>query len=88
MSHRYLFELGTEEIPAEMIGPALGQLAAGFERLLAERDISYDSLATASTPRRLSVTVEGIESHEPDRVERVTGPPRSAAFDADDNVRL
>lgn len=81
MQHELLFEIGTEEIPAGYIVPALGQL----EKILGERltalALPYSSLRTAATPRRLAVSISGLAERQPDRQEEILGPPKKAAFD-------
>ncbi len=78
----FLFELGLEEIPARMIAGAeaeLGQRVSDLltrERLLA----SGAKLTTYSTPRRLAVLVEGVEAHQADSEEQLTGPSWKVAF--------
>lgn len=81
MQHELLFEIGTEEIPAGYIMPALGQL----EKILGERltalALPYSTMRTAATPRRLAVSVGGLAERQPDRQEEILGPPKKAAFD-------
>ena len=81
MSHELLFEIGTEEIPAGYIMPALSLL----EKILGDRltalALPYSGLRTAATPRRLTVSVSGLAERQPDREEEVLGPPKKAAFD-------
>ncbi len=81
MQHELLFEIGTEEIPAGYIMPALAQL----EKILGERltalTLPYSTLRTAATPRRLAVSINGLVERQPDRQEEILGPPKKAAFD-------
>jgi glycyl-tRNA synthetase beta chain len=81
MQHELLFEIGTEEIPAGYIMPALAQL----EKILGERltalALPYSTMRTAATPRRLAVSVGGLAERQPDRQEEILGPPKKAAFD-------
>ncbi|MFA7348509.1 MAG: glycine--tRNA ligase subunit beta, partial [Desulfurivibrionaceae bacterium] len=81
MQHELLFEIGTEEIPAGYIVPALAQL----EKILGDRlnglALPYSSLRTAATPRRLAVSVRDLAERQPDREEEILGPPKKAAFD-------
>ncbi|MFZ0427427.1 MAG: glycine--tRNA ligase subunit beta [Acidobacteriota bacterium] len=81
MSNRFLFELGTEEIPASMIDPALDQMRLAFEKLLEENGIEAGAIGMSSTPRRLAVFLDGLPDKCPDREETVMGPPASVAFD-------
>ena len=79
--NKFLFELGTEEIPAAMIGPALEQLRETFEGLLREAGIDSAAVRTYSSPRRLAVLIEELPDRQPDREERVVGPPASVGVD-------
>ena len=83
MNNRFLFELGTEEIPASMIEDAVRQLCDGFTRMLAENGVAADTAQWFSTPRRLVTILEGLPDRCPDREEVVSGPPAAVAFDAD-----
>lgn len=82
MDNSLLFELGTEEIPADMITPALEQLRESWLRVLAEAGIRPGSVAEFSTPRRLTVLFGGLPEREAEREELVLGPPVAVAFDA------
>ena len=81
MANKFLFELGTEEIPAWMIGPAMDQLEHSIEGVFRENDLDWTQLFAYSTPRRMSVVVEGLPQKRPDRFEVVSGPPKAVAFD-------
>lgn len=83
MSNRFLFELGTEEIPASMIQPAVDQLLEAFASLFTENGVEFEELKAFSTPRRLAVRAEGLPERCPDKEEIVFGPPKSAALDTD-----
>ena len=85
MQNELLFEIGSEEIPAGFIVPALENLEKGMARKLTELDLQFDSIDTAATPRRLAVCVQGLVRQQPDREEEFLGPARKAAFDADNN---
>ena len=81
-----LLEIGTEEIPARMIGRARKDL----ERLFAEslRAMDLDAGATVSveaTPRRLALFARNLPPRQADRTETLAGPSRKVAFDAAGN---
>jgi glycyl-tRNA synthetase beta chain len=78
-----LLEIGTEEIPASYIDPALAFLSATLTQKLAEARVSHGEVRTLGTPRRLTVIVEGLAARQKSLVSEVTGPPRSVAYDAD-----
>jgi len=78
-----LFEIGTEEIPAGYIEPALDQLARAVERLLAENRLAADSVRATGTPRRLTVAASGVPDQQPPVTQETVGPPAGVAFNKD-----
>jgi len=80
-----LFEIGTEEIPAGYIQPALDFLAAQAEKKLTNLGLNFNGITTYATPRRLTLCVAFIEERQPDRRQEHIGPSKSAGFDADGN---
>lgn len=83
MLQELLFEIGSEEIPASYIEPALLQMKQILAHKLSKLNLSYKTMHTAATPRRLTVCVEGLISRQPTVHEEVLGPPKKVAFDAD-----
>lgn len=83
MEHKFLFELGVEEIPADLIPPALKQLKSSFEGVLTESSVSWSSMETYSSPRRLAILIEGLPEQQPTREEQVVGPPASRGLDSE-----
>ncbi len=81
MKNQFLFELGTEEIPADMIPPAMEHLRVYFEKWMQQGRVHCESLRTYSSPRRLAVFLEGLSDRQPDREEIVLGPPKSIGLD-------
>jgi len=75
-----LLEIGTEELPASFIGPALNYLKETLTQKLTENHIPPASVETFGTPRRLIVLAEGVPEKQPDREELFVGPSFSAAF--------
>lgn len=76
-----LIEIGTEEIPAGYIIPALN---AFKEELLASLDksrIDHGPAAIFGTPRRLALMIENVAEYQNPRTSTVTGPPESVGFD-------
>ncbi len=78
----FLLELGTEEIPAGYIGPAIGFMASFFEERLARIKVAHAGIRRFSTPRRLAVAVAGLPDRGPDSVDEFRGPGFEAAFDS------
>ncbi len=83
MSEALFIEIGTEEIPAGYIVPALEAISQQMTRFLDENRISHGAPVTAGTPRRLVLNIPDVApAQEAMRVE-VTGPPKRAAYDAE-----
>ncbi|GIX05878.1 MAG: hypothetical protein KatS3mg115_0281 [Candidatus Poribacteria bacterium] len=80
-----LLEIGSEEIPASYIPPALEQMRQEMEAWLREQRLEFDAVLTAGTPRRLTLAVRNLSTRQPDAEVEVSGPPRRVAFDAEGN---
>ena len=81
MASDFLLEIGTEEIPASYIQPALDAMAAMLQKTLTDKRVVHGAIQTMATPRRLAWRIEGVaEKQEPQTVE-ITGPPKATAFD-------
>ncbi len=78
-----LFEIGTEELPAGFILPALAQMKTGFAQKAKEAHISHGEITIMGTPRRLVMKVEELALKQDDRVEEFLGPSTKAGIDAD-----
>ena len=78
-----LLEIGTEEIPAGYIQPALDALAANLKQKLIETRIAHGAVKTYGTPRRLVVAVDDVAPRQQAVTEQVLGPPERIAFGDD-----
>ncbi|MCI5167633.1 MAG: glycine--tRNA ligase subunit beta, partial [Candidatus Electrothrix sp. GM3_4] len=78
-----LFEIGTEEIPASYIQPALAFMEQACQAQLKKLGLRFGAVRTVGTPRRLTLAVDGIQTCQEDRRQEHTGPAKKAAFDAD-----
>ncbi len=83
MQHELLFEIGTEELPAGYITPAINSIKKSMATELAGLGLTHGEIKTASTPRRLTICISELEEEQADSREEVMGPPKSAAFDKD-----
>ena len=81
----FLLEIGTEEIPAGYIPPALDQLREVAAQSLTGARLPFEDIRTLGTPRRLTLWVKGLTTLQPDQVTEVVGPPKRVAYDADGN---
>lgn len=77
----FLLEIGTEEIPASYIEPALDQLKNSLAKLFDENRIEYGEINVIGTPRRLILSAENVSTQQPDRTVEVIGPPKKTAYD-------
>ena len=85
MQNELLLEIGSEEIPAGFIVPALENMQKIMSEKLAGLNLHYDTIHTAATPRRLTICVKDLVSQQPDYEEKFLGPAKNGAFDADNN---
>lgn len=78
-----LFELGTEEIPARFLPPAVKQMRQLAIEGLKELALDYNDLKVFTTPRRLVLAVYGLAAKQEDLVTEQKGPAKKAAYDAE-----
>jgi glycyl-tRNA synthetase len=77
-SRELLVEIHCEELPASYVRPALAALRDGLLGLL--EGLEHGEVRTWATPRRLAVTVAGLQATRPETRTLVTGPPAARAF--------
>jgi glycyl-tRNA synthetase beta chain len=77
-----VLEIGCEEIPSSYIGPALEQMRSVLATSLEENRLAPTAIKCYSTPRRLTLLVEGLPEMQENVEMEVTGPPVKVAFDA------
>lgn len=85
---KLLLEIGTEEIPAGYIQPALNALSDKLIQRLDNSRIAHGGATTYGTPRRLAVLVADVAVQQETVTETQTGPPEKVAFDADGNPTM
>ena len=76
-----LLELGVEELPYQFIVPALTALKDSAERLLHDQRLSFRSIRTLGTPRRLTIIVDGLAVKQTAITKEAMGPSKAVAFD-------
>lgn len=81
MAKDVLFEIGLEELPARFIDRAESQLISKTKDWLDELRISYDSITSFSTPRRLAVLIKDVAETQTSLEEEVKGPAIKIAKD-------
>ncbi|MBM7867987.1 glycine--tRNA ligase subunit beta [Heliobacterium gestii] len=80
-----LLEIGTEEIPAKFMPPALAQLRELAEKGLQEARLGFGAIETYGTPRRLTLYVTEVTPQQQDLRLEVKGPAVKAGFDKEGN---
>ena len=83
MGHSFLLELGLEEMPADVISPALAELGRNLKESLAREGVSPSSVRSYGTPRRLALLADGLPGRQQGREELVLGPPVRVALGPD-----
>ena len=81
----FLLEIFVEEMPARLVNELSKQLEDNFKRSLDEHSISYSALSSFSTPRRLIITIKGLEKKQKDIERYVVGPPKKISLDTNGN---
>lgn len=76
-----LLEIGTEEIPAGFMTPAMENMSAIAVKMLAANHIGHGDISTVGTPRRLVLHVRELAESQKMQSREVMGPSRQAAFD-------
>lgn len=78
-----LFEIGSEEIPAGFVPPALRQLQEDLAKALDEARLAHGALKAVGTPRRLCVFAREVAAKQTDEETQALGPPVAQAFDGE-----
>ena len=86
--HNLLLEIGTEEIPAGYIEPALNSLLSLILQSMNNARIEHGKARIFGTPRRLAVEVADVAGKQKRLVTEITGPPEKIAFDEDNRPTL
>ncbi|HNU92719.1 MAG TPA: glycine--tRNA ligase subunit beta, partial [Spirochaetota bacterium] len=58
----FLCEIGTEEIPAGYLPPAIDYIKKAFGDRLREERIAFDAVEVYATPRRIAIMASGVAS--------------------------
>lgn len=80
-----LLEIGVEHLPARFMAPALKQLKTLTAQILEEKRLTYKSVDSFGTYRRLVVLVEDLSEKSLDVQKEVKGPPAKLLKDANGN---
>ncbi|MFN4178730.1 MAG: glycine--tRNA ligase subunit beta [Armatimonadota bacterium] len=83
MPRTLLLEIGTEEMPARFMMPALEQLKELLEETLTQLRLDHGQIRTIGTPRRLTAIVSDVADVQLPVVREIRGPAKNIAFDAE-----
>jgi len=81
MSKELLFEIGTEEIPAEFLPKTLKDMEEIIRKEFANLRIPHGEIKTLATPRRLVLLVYKLAARQEDQVIEKLGPAKKVSFD-------
>ncbi len=76
----FIIEIGTEEIPSNMIPALVGELEDKVRARLAEKRIPFEAIKKFGAPRRIGLCIWNIAEKQPDSDETLLGPPASIAM--------
>lgn len=85
MTHKFLLELGLEEMPAHVVTPSIDQLEKRVADFLNENRLTFGSIEKYSTPRRLTLIINELSDKQDDIDELAKGPAKKIAQDAEGN---
>jgi glycyl-tRNA synthetase len=83
----FLLEIGSEELPAVFVPIGCQNLEKAVKTLLEKEGISYKSLKTYGTPRRLSIYIEDLPFAKAAQTIERKGPPVEQAYEVDGNLK-
>ncbi|MEG0078934.1 glycine--tRNA ligase subunit beta [Enterococcus sp.] len=85
MAKDLLLEIGLEEMPAHVVTNSMQQLEQKVSEFLATEKLTFSSIKSFSTPRRLAVLVSEVAEKQADTEEEVKGPAKKIALDSEGN---
>ena len=80
--YELLLEIGTEELPAQVVPLALTELKDRAIQSLKDARLRHGTIKTPGTPRRLTVWVQDLADHQEAISTAVMGPSKAVGFDA------
>ena len=86
--NRLLVEIGTEEIPAGYISPALESFSSILRKKMADARIGHGEINIYGTPRRLTVIVDDVAEKQTSLSVEMMGPPERIAMDDKGNLTV
>ncbi len=81
----FLFEIGSEQLPATFVPIGCRSLEKLIRTLLEKEGLTFEKIDVFGTPRRISALVEGLVEGIPSKTIQKKGPPLHFVFDKDGN---
>lgn len=85
MSKKYLLEIGVEELPARYVSDTVMQMKNNAEEILNSERVKFSDIIIYTTPRRLTLIIEGLNEADSSIEEKVKGPSKKIAYDEEGN---
>jgi glycyl-tRNA synthetase beta chain len=86
--NKLLIEIGTEEIPAGYIIPALNTFKKNIIAAFDKYRIDHGKAKIFGTPRRLALMVEDLAEQQNPKTSTITGPPEKIGYDENKNPTI
>ena len=83
---QFLLEIFVEEIPARLVNELSKQLENNFKKGMNESQIPHAKITSYCTPRRLVITVEGLDKKQKSIEKHIIGPPKKISIDGTGNL--
>lgn len=83
---KYLLEIGVEELPYKFITSVKTQLEDSFKKFLESNKVEFSNIEVLTTPRRLTVIIDGLADSQPDSTKIFKGPIKKIAYDENGNL--
>lgn len=77
----FIFEINSEELPANAVPVGMQGLKEAFVRWAKEHGVGYEAIEVYGTPRRLAVSIAKLQTEVADQQEVRKGPPVLVCFD-------
>ena len=84
----FLFEIGCEELPPSTLNKLSSSLSRNIQTQLEKAELSFETLHSFATPRRLAVLINRLSTEQPTRIIERQGPSVKAAFRKDGTPTL
>ena len=78
----YLFEIGTQELPASAINYLNSQMLELFQKNCRENCLNFTDITNYSTPRRLAIIIQDLTVDPQKNIKEVKGPLQDNCYNS------